>query len=135
MVATGSCLCGAVQYQIDGLLNKIQLCHCQQCRKAQGGAFASNISVALSDFKITQGEGQLSVYESKTREGKYRLFCSGCGSPIISKLDSAPDVVRVRAGTLDEPIDSEIIFHQFVAYKASWWDIIDGLPKLDEYSS
>ncbi len=132
-MVTGSCLCGGIQYQVSGLLNKIQICHCQQCRKAQGSAFAANLPVNVAEFTITKGRELLREFESQTREGKYRVFCCCCGSAIISRLDSAPDVVRLRAGTLDEPIDSEVTLHQFVAHKAGWWDINDSLPQHDEY--
>nr|WP_298173112.1 GFA family protein [uncultured Pseudomonas sp.] len=52
---TGSCLCGGVQFRIDAQLEPIQLCHCSQCRKAQGGPFASNIPVNLADFHLLGG--------------------------------------------------------------------------------
>ncbi|WP_290537184.1 hypothetical protein [Alcanivorax sp.] len=41
---TGSCLCGGVTFEIAGELAPIQVCHCQQCRKAQGTALVTNIS-------------------------------------------------------------------------------------------
>ncbi len=129
---TGGCLCGGIQFQVVGQPNKIQLCHCQQCRKAQGGPFAANLAVNTDDFTIVKGEEFLSEFESQTIAGKIRIFCRCCGSPIISKLDSSPGVVRVRVGTLDEPFASDIALHQFVAYKAQWWDITDELPKYDE---
>ena len=129
LMTKGSCLCGAIEFQISGTLNKIQACHCQQCRKAQGTPFATNLPVAVEHFTITKGNDVLKEFKSQTREGKYRLFCSHCGSPIISRMESLPDVVRVRAGTLDEPVVSELAHHQFVADKASWWNIDDELPR------
>ncbi|MDP2822502.1 MAG: hypothetical protein Q8O52_07460 [Sulfuritalea sp.] len=37
----GSCLCGGIRYQYDGEIEEISICHCSQCRKAQGSAFAA----------------------------------------------------------------------------------------------
>ena len=34
--ATGSCLCGAVRYEVTGPLRKVVYCHCEQCRKTSG---------------------------------------------------------------------------------------------------
>jgi len=130
---TGSCLCGAVQYEITGELGPIQICHCQQCRKAQGGPFASNIPVKTDNFVITAGSDQLKELESVSRKGKYRVTCSECGSPIISRLDSVPDTVRLRAGTINEPVLQKIQHHQFVAFKADWYEITDDAPRYDEY--
>ena len=49
---TGSCLCRAVKFEVAGDLAPIQLCHCGDCRKAQGSAFAANILVATADFRL-----------------------------------------------------------------------------------
>ena len=53
---TGSCLCGEIQYQIDGEIGMIVQCHCQKCRKANGTAFATNAPIAKSAFKFTKSE-------------------------------------------------------------------------------
>jgi hypothetical protein len=112
---TGSCLCGAVRFEVAGDLAPIQLCHCSQCRRASGAAFA------------VSGEASLKSFESSP--GKARLFCADCGSPIISRSAGDPGMVRVRAGTLDEPVDAPLAFHFHVASKASWMPIIDDLPR------
>ena len=129
----GGCYCGSVRFQITGVLNPIQICHCGQCRKAQGGPFASNIPVSTEDFTITAGEDQLRSLESATRPGKFRVFCLQCGSPLLSRMNSLPDVVRVRAGAIDEPVLQRIAHHQFVAFKAGWYEIHDDAPQYDEY--
>jgi hypothetical protein len=130
MNTTGGCLCKGVQFTIEGALEPIQVCHCSQCRKAQGTPFATNIPVRSSAFTITQGAELLSSYESSP--GKTRVFCSRCGSPILSRRDSLPDVVRVRAGTLDGDVASKPAAHFHTASKASWWPIADGLPQFEE---
>jgi hypothetical protein len=128
-VVTGSCLCGGVQFSIEGELEPIQVCHCQQCRKAQGGPVATNIPVQVSRFKMTRGSELLSEFESSP--GKVRVFCSRCGSPIYSKKGSLPEVMRIRAGTLNEEIDARPVAHFWVGSKANWWPINDGLPQFE----
>jgi len=54
-VTSGSCLCGKVSYEFSGNLGIFQYCHCSRCRKFTGSAFASNILVALDDFKWITG--------------------------------------------------------------------------------
>jgi hypothetical protein len=124
---TGSCLCGAVKYEIAGELAPIQLCHCSMCRRASGTAFAANLPVRTADFRIVAGEANVKAYES--RPGKERVFCGECGSPIISRSQGDPDMVRVRAGTLDDPAPTHVAFHFHVASKASWLPIADNLPQ------
>lgn len=123
----GSCLCGTIRYEIRGELGPIVLCHCAQCRKAQGSAFAANAPVRTADFAIVSGSESLAAYESSP--GKKRHFCRGCGSPIISTRDSAPDFVRVRIGTLDSSVQARPSAHNFAASKAEWYEIRDDLPQ------
>lgn len=124
---TGSCLCGAVRFEIAGDLAPIQLCHCKMCQRASGTVFASNMPVRAEDFRVVSGAESLKSYESNP--GKERLFCGDCGSPIISRVAADPGTVRVRVGTVDEPVDAALAFHFHVASKASWAPITDALPQ------
>lgn len=123
----GSCLCGAVRFRIQGELAPIQVCHCGQCRKAQGGPFASNIPVAQSAFELLSGSDRLRAFESSP--GKQRVFCSHCGSPLYSHSEKLPGVLRIRAGTLDGELLARPEVHYYTASKANWWDICDALPR------
>lgn len=123
---TGSCLCNGIRFEIDGELAPIQICHCQQCRKAQGTPFASNIPVAVSSFRLNAGADLLSEFESSP--GKKRVFCSRCGSPLFSRRDSLPEVIRIRAGIIDGVLGTKPAAHFHVGSKADWWEINDDLP-------
>jgi hypothetical protein len=125
----GSCLCGAVKYEIRGELGPGFYCHCSRCRKASGSAFASNVVVASKDFVIVQGEESLGTFTS--REGLDRTFCSNCGSSIMSRRGDFPQV-RVRLGTLDTACSTGPGAHIFVASKAEWFEIRDDLPQHSE---
>lgn len=123
----GSCLCGNVQYQYGGELEEISICHCEQCRKAQGSAFVAVSPVQSSLFSILKGAEYLKEYRSSP--GKVRVFCRECGSPLYSARDDRPDVKRLRLGTLETPATAEHRYHSFVKSKAPWFDINDGLPQ------
>ena len=125
-IRTGGCLCGAVRYEVDGPLAPIQLCHCGQCRKAQGSAFGANIPVALADFRLAQGEAELR--EHCATPLKRRVFCGACGSPIYSQRLDAPQTVRIRAGTLDDDTGLTVGFHIYAEFQAAWRPITDDLP-------
>ncbi|HTH18165.1 MAG TPA: GFA family protein [Magnetospirillum sp.] len=126
----GSCLCGAVEYEINGQLGPIVYCHCSRCRKANGSAFAAVSPVAASDFRIVKGAEGVRTY--RTEAGVHRVFCGTCGSPIIAKRENMPETVRVRIGTLDTPIDAKVSAHIFVGSKADWHDIHDDAPRYQE---
>jgi hypothetical protein len=132
-VTHGACLCGGLSFRILGALAPIQVCHCSQCRRAQGGPFATNIPVERAALRIDAGEGLLKAFESSP--GKRRVFCSVCASPFYSERDSLPGVVRIRAGLLAEPVDSHLAFQAYVGSKASWWVVDEGLERHEEGNS
>jgi hypothetical protein len=123
----GHCLCGAVRFEVTGDLAPIEVCHCSQCRRAQGGPVGTNIPVARSHFQLTSGEHRLKSFESSP--GKRRIFCGDCGSPVYSERGSVPGMVRLRAGLLDGPVRTRLAHQAFVGSKAGWWPLIDELPR------
>ena len=127
----GGCLCGAVRFFITGPIRNIVYCHCSRCRKAQGSAFATNGIVDADDFELTKGAQNVSAY--KAPSGSTKIFCRTCGSPIMSKKDTAPDVVRVRIGTIESEITERPMAHIFATSKASWDEITDDLPQYPGY--
>ena len=51
---TGSCLCGAVTYEVRGPFNMMVHCHCSMCRKHHGAAFATFVGAPLTHFPLKQ---------------------------------------------------------------------------------
>lgn len=127
----GSCLCGQIRFEINGTIRSIVYCHCSQCRKAQGSAFATNGIAMTTDFKLSSGKDQLTGYESSPGQTKY--FCRVCGSPIFSHSTAHPDQVRIRLGTLDSSITERPMAHIFATSKADWEDICGDLPQYVDY--
>jgi len=123
----GSCLCGKIQFEYSEELGPIIQCHCRQCRKSNGSAFAANSQIEQSRFKIIAGKDLIKEYEST--KGKFRAFCSNCGSPVYSRKDSLQDKIRIRLGLLDTGIDKKPSFNIFVDSKAEWHEICDEIPQ------
>ena len=126
---TGSCLCGAIKFELTAELGPIEVCYCQMCRKASGGPLAANSSIAAAHFRITSGAERLAGYESSP--GERRHFCSRCGSPIYSEHVSRPQVVRVRVGTINEPLNVRPTASYYTGSKCNWWEILDALPRFE----
>ena len=126
---TGRCLCGRVRYQIDGTLGPAIYCHCSQCRRASGSAFASNAPVRARHLRFTSGQDAISEYESSP--GQFRAFCSGCGSPLYSRLAADPETYRIRLGSLDGDPGRRPLAHFWVGSKAPWHEITDGLEQFE----
>ena len=126
---TGRCLCGDVQFEIDGKLGPAIYCHCSQCRRASGSAFAANASVRARYLRFRSGRDAIREYESTP--GEFRAFCSRCGSPVYSRLASDPETFRIRLGTLDGDPGRRPLSHVWVGSKAVWHEITDGLPQFE----
>ncbi len=127
----GSCLCGSVKFEIADAIDSIIHCHCSLCRKSSGTAFATNGFVRTADFTVTEGQSELSAFES--RPGRERYFCSKCGSPIYSSNIQDPDRIRIRLGVVDSDVVERPISHNFVSSKADWEDLDAELPRYDGY--
>ena len=125
---SGGCLCGGIRYEVSGPFVKPAYCHCTQCRKATGSAFAANASLAADGFRIVSGEALLARYESSP--GQLRCFCSRCGSPLVKLYTDRPEA-RIRLGSLDDDPHLEMAGHVFTREKAPWYEIRDDLPRFD----
>ena len=120
---SGNCLCGGIRYRVRGEPGAMVVCHCSRCRKANGSAFQAVVPIATGDFELLEGAELLAGYESSP--GVHRMFCRRCASPLYSRRDAMPDMLRLRVGTLDTPLPAGPSMHIFVGSKAEWYDIHD----------
>ena len=74
----GSCLCGAVRFEIDLPVLFCAHCHCSMCRRAHGAGYVTWIGVPYDRFRIREGTDTLVRYRSS--DHGTRSFCGSCGS-------------------------------------------------------
>jgi hypothetical protein len=125
----GSCLCGAVRFEIDKVL-ALTHCHCANCRKLTGAAFATYAHVTDSKFRFTAGEENSVQFESAP--GSYRNRCKICGCLTPGKA-SYLKTWSIAAGLLDDDPGVKPSLHVFTSSKAPWWDIHDTLPQHEKW--
>jgi hypothetical protein len=113
----GSCLCGAVEYQVDALAGPIVHCHCHVCQKAHAAAFSSTARANRADFRWLRGQSSVAAYESSP--GKRRHFCKRCGSQLIAEWVDEPQVI-IRVATLDDDPGSRPDAHIWVSSQLPW---------------
>lgn len=125
---TGTCLCGAVSWQLDGAIELINYCHCSMCRKTHGAPFGTFAHASAGAFRWRSGAPSISRYESSP--DVHRCFCRVCGSsvPVVEG-----DEVCIPAGGIDGDPGVRPSVHIFVGSKAPWYDITDGLPHFDRF--
>jgi hypothetical protein len=129
-VRTGSCLCGARRYAIEGDLDGVWMCHCSLCRKATGSVGNAILIVPKDRFRWLSGEDHGETFALRATYTITR--CKTCGTPLPAETDETN--VYVTAGTLDEPLGAGIRTHLFYASRADWDRDADGVRYFDERS-
>jgi hypothetical protein len=129
MAISGSCLCGAVAYEIDGALTDAGHCHCSMCRRGHGAAFGTYATVNPDRFRWVSGAEVVSRFESSADED--RIFCRVCGSTLGGM--SHGRVTSITLGTVNGDPGVRPLSHIFVGSKAGWDEIEDDLPQFEDW--
>jgi hypothetical protein len=86
--------------------------------------------VESAGFKLISGEPHLASYQSSP--GKHRCFCRICGSPVFKRTDNNPELIFLRAGSLDGDPGVRPQMHIWIQAKAPWHEICDRIPQYQE---
>jgi len=127
----GHCECKRVSYQADCEISNFSHCHCSQCRRLHGAAYATFADVKADKFEYLSGEEDIKSYHSS--DDHERVFCGNCGSNILVKVDGYPDYLYLSMSAVDGNPNHPEAYHIFVGSKASWHEITDDLPQYDEF--
>lgn len=129
---SGSCLCGAVRFELSEPPMSAGYCHCTRCQKRTGTACAASAMVNAHAFRWLAGEELVSGWRHPDGGGE-KCFCSHCGGHLIVRMPEDPEVLGVRMAAFDSDPGIRPSYHQFVAYAAPWEPIPDdGLPRYPE---
>ena len=123
----GRCLCGKVKFEILCAKLGIYHCHCSQCRKLTGTAFNTGCITPPETFKWLSGETSISTYNDHS--GYRASFCNNCGSSVPNK--GRLPFMWIPAGTIEQTDKLEVKAHLFVASKADWDRIPQGVMKFE----
>jgi hypothetical protein len=115
-VLSGSCLCGARAYEIDGDIDGVVICHCSLCRKASGSTGNAILKVPMDRFRWTKGEDHAVTFALRATYSITR--CKTCGTPLPAEVDEQN--VYVTAGTLDTPLGRGVRMRMFCLSRADW---------------
>jgi hypothetical protein len=124
-MTSGSCSCGAIQYRLASAPMFVHCCHCLDCQKQTGGAFAINALIEADRVEILKGEPQ--AVSMPTDSGRPHIIyrCSNCQVALWSIYGGRQQVRFIRVSTLDEPHAIKPDVHIFTRSKVPWV----GLPK------
>ena len=132
---TGRCQCGQVTYTITSEPHSLNVCHCHECQRQSGSAFALTLVVPASGLHLpTPSHAHIGRFERRTDSGGIRggAFCTGCGVRIYHCNPAAPQWISVKAGTLDQKVDFGTATHIWTKRKLQGVVIPTGVEAWEE---
>jgi hypothetical protein len=127
---SGGCACGAIRYECTAEPLFAANCHCRDCQRESGAGFVPVLGVPAAAFRVTRGSPREFTLTADSGQPTTRLFCGDCGSPLFGRPGVAPEMVTIRAGSLDDPGLFRPTQDLYVS-RAQPWDTMDpALPKL-----
>jgi hypothetical protein len=128
----GGCACRSVRYRISDEPLVTHCCHCLNCQRQTGSAFAINLMVEADRVAIIDGDPQ-PVDVPRDNGGVQRIYrCPRCQAAVFSEY-GWPELWYVRAGTLDEPWSVTPDVHIFTKSKVPWLSLSESIPAFDVY--
>lgn len=127
---SGGCLCGQVRYRAETEPTFVGLCHCRDCQRFTGSAFALVIAVPKPTLAVM---GTLKGFTKLGSSGKpiERLFCPECGTPILDEAQALPGVAMIAGGTLDDPSWIKPTSQIYCASAQPWVELGGDMKKFD----
>jgi hypothetical protein len=125
---TGRCLCGQVKYIVRDNFRYSGFCHCSDCRRFSGSSSSAIAGIGVAEFTVLEGSEKVKRYVKS--ENTILAFCLNCGSSLYAEKPKR-GMIHLRLGTLDEAPALRPQFHSYVASKAAWDTICDGLPQFE----
>ena len=117
-----------MQRRDDGLASRQR----DGCRRQSGAAYSVNLVVRTSSMTI---EGTPSGWEDRATASGYPLsreHCGSCGAPVRSVMSAVPQIVAVKAGSLDDPAPFAPAMHIWTQSKLPWVEIPAGVPSFPQ---
>ncbi len=116
-ILEGSCLCGAIRFEVSAAPIEIVRCHCRMCQKAHGASFASFARVRHGEFSVIEGADSMTTYRSS--DVARRTFCSRCGSA-LQFLRDGDDTFGLAISALDSPLEPQPIRNYHEESRSGW---------------
>lgn len=129
----GGCACGRLRYRLRSAPMFVHCCHCKDCQRQTGSAFALNALIETDRVELLSGDPV--PFPMPTDSGRpHRVFrCPDCGTAVWSEYGGVKALRFVRVGTLDEPSALPPDVHIYVRSKLPWITLPDGVPAFEEY--
>lgn len=126
----GGCMCGTVRYRVNGKHTYAGICHCDDCRRATGGAYVPWFGVKPENFEVTKGK----ITEHESSPGNQRGFCSRCGSSLTFRGEDLNDIA-ITIASLDDPNSITPESNVFLRERLHWVKFNEDMRNYDGFPS
>lgn len=130
--AAGSCQCGQVTYEVTEQPVATVVCHCIDCQKLSAGAFSLSMYLKRTGLRLRSGD--LKSWDRRTESGVVAVcwFCPNCGNRIYHENPAAPEIIRLKPGTLDDPSVLNPLALLWTCRRQTWLQHYAELPAFDK---
>jgi hypothetical protein len=129
----GGCACGAVRYRLLTAPMFVHCCHCHDCQRQAGSAFAVNALIEAAQVELLAGAPEAVPLPTDSGRPHDVYRCPGCRTALWSDYGRRRVLLFVRVGTLDDPASLRPDVHIFTRSKLPWVTLPESVPAFAEY--
>jgi hypothetical protein len=125
---TAACRCGQLRATVSGDPVRVSVCHCLNCKKRSGSAFA--VQARWPSAQV-QTEGQTKTFVIVADSGNRATFhfCPECGSDVYYEIDGKfddkfNDLIAIPLGLFDDPFFATPSYSVWEQRKHDWVEIV-----------
>ena len=130
---TASCRCGQLKATISGEPVRVSVCHCLNCKKRSGSAFAVQARWPSAQVEI-EGPSKTFVKVADSGNRATFHFCPDCGSDVYYEIegkldDTFNDLIAIPVGAFDDPYFVSPSFSVWEERKCDWVEITSDVER------
>ena len=129
----GGCSCGGVRFRLTAAPMFVHCCHCLDCQKQTGGAFAINALIETDRIEMLAGAPEPVSMPTDSGRPHDIYRCPECKVAVWSDYGRRPYLRFVRVSTLDDPHAIVPDVHIYTRTKVPWLALPADVPAFAEY--
>jgi hypothetical protein len=129
----GGCACGSVRYALESAPMFVHCCHCRDCQRQTGSAFAINALIETDRIELLSGGPEPVAVPTDSGRPHEIYRCPSCHTALWSDYGGRPGLRFLRVGTLDDPTAFQPDVHIFTRSKLPWVTLPATVPSFEVY--
>lgn len=132
MNVSGSCHCGAVQFEATIDPRRVGICHCTDCQVFASAPFRTSALVAGETFRLVKGKPALYLKTAESGNRRNLAFCARCGTHLYAAAAEDPQgFYSVRVGVLAERAEVRPVGQLWCRSELPWLSDLEKLHRVD----